>query len=339
MKAVVLKELGKPENLKIEEVKDPVPVQGEVLVRLRAAALNHRDVWIRRGLYAQIRLPAILGSDGAGEVVAVGPGVDPKWEGRRVVINPALGWGTDQLAPSTAFRVLGMPDTGTYAELIAVAANQIHAAPLHLSEVEAAALPLALLTAYRAVVVKARVQPDEYVLVTGIGGGVSTFALQLARQLGARVLVTSRSDAKLARAVQIGASAGVNSHDSDWAKQLVRLCEGTGPHVIIDSIGGEFFAKGLEIIRPGGRLVTYGATTGPASTLEIRRIFWKQIQILGTTMGSPADFANALEFYCTTGLRPIVDQIFPLEDTSQAHQRMEAADQFGKIVLKIGRAD
>jgi NADPH:quinone reductase-like Zn-dependent oxidoreductase len=336
MRAVVLRELGGPEVLNLETVPDPQPGPGEVVVRLRAAALNHRDVWIRRGLYAGIKTPVILGSDGAGTVAAVGGGVDGSLAGREVVINPGLDWGDDPRAQGPHFRILGLPDDGTYAELVKVPAAQVHPKPGGWSWEEAAALPLAGLTAYRAVVTRAQVQAGETVLVTGIGGGVSQFALQIARARGARVFVTSGSEDKLARAKQLGAAGGVSYKAADWPQQIQHLTGGAGPDAIIDSSGGESFDRCVEAAKPGGRIVTYGATTGPVPKMEVRRVFWKQLNVLGSTMGTPAEFAAMLNLYADSGLKPVVDRVFPLADTATAHRRMEEAGQFGKIVLGIG---
>jgi NADPH:quinone reductase-like Zn-dependent oxidoreductase len=333
MKAIILRELGGPERLALDEADDPRPGPGEAVVALRAAALNHRDAWIRKGLYAGITLPIIPGSDGACEVVEVGDGVDRAWLGRHVVVNPSLGWGPDARVQGPSYKILGLPDDGTYAELVKVPAENVFAKPAALSWQAAAAIPLAGLTAYRALVTRARVQPGETVLVTGIGGGVATLALLIARHLGARVVVTSGSDAKLARARELGADGGVNYKDEAWGKRLQAMCEG-GPDVIVDSAGRDVFSALLDIIKPGGRIVTFGATTGSPSTVEVRRIFWKQISILGSTMGTPAEFAAMLALF-DGPLVPIVDRVFPLSDAPDAHRRMDQADQFGKIVLDV----
>ena len=333
MNAIVLRELGAPERLVLETVPDPQPAPGEAVVRLRAAALNHRDAWIRQGLYAGIRLPVILGSDGAGEVESVGDGVSGSWVGAPVVINPSLDWGTDSRVQGPSYRILGLPDDGTYAERVRVPAANLFRKPPALPWAAAAAIPLAGLTAYRALVTRARLQPGETVLVTGAGGGVATFALLLARHLGARVFVTSASDAKIDRARQLGAGGGVNYKSETWARDVQRLTEG-GPDVIVDSAGRDTFAALLDIVRPGGRIVTFGATTGSTSTVEVRRIFWKQINILGSTMGTPDEFASMLALFDGT-LTPVVDRTFPLAAAAEAHRRMDQADQFGKIVLEI----
>jgi zinc-binding alcohol dehydrogenase/oxidoreductase len=336
MQAIVLRDLGGPEHLRLESVPDPQPGPGEVVVRLKAAALNHRDVWIRRGQYAGIKLPVILGSDGAGTVSAVGPKADAKLLGREVVINPSLDWGTDDRVQGPHFRILGLPDDGTYAELVKVPASAVYPKPAGWSWEEAAALPLAGLTAYRAVVTRAQVGKGDRVLVTGIGGGVSQFAVQTAKALGATVVVTSGSDDKLARAKQkLGTDGGANYRTGDWTKEIVRLCGGEGPDVVIDSVGGETIGKAIEITKPGGRIVTYGATTGPVPQLEVRRIFWKQLSFLGTTMGTPAEFAAMLELFGKGTMRPMVDAMFPLADAGSAQRRMDEAAQFGKIVLRI----
>ncbi len=335
MKAIILRELGDPDKLRLEEIPDPRPGPHDVLVRLRASALNHRDAWIRQGRYAGIQLPVILGSDGAGEVVEVGTSVDPALKGQAVVIYPAINWGPDERVPGPEFKILGLPDDGTYAELLKVPASQVFPKPTTLSFEQAAAIPLASLTAYRAVVTRAQVKPGETVLITGIGGGVSSFVLQIALKLGARVLVTSGSDEKLARAHEMGATGGANYRTQDWGKEILTLCDGHGPQVIIDSVGGETFEKAIEIARPGATIVTYGATTGPAKQVEIRRIFWKQLNVLGSTMGTANEFGQALRLYGEGGLRPVMDRIFPLAEAPAAHRRMEGAEQFGKLVLKI----
>jgi NADPH:quinone reductase-like Zn-dependent oxidoreductase len=335
MQAVVLRELGGPERLKAETVPDPKATANEVVVRLKAAALNHRDVWIRKGQYAGIKLPVILGSDGAGTVESVGPNADATLVGREVVINPGLDWGDDERAQSPRFKILGLPDDGTYAELVRVPASAVFPKPVGWSWEEAAALPLAGLTAYRAVVTRAEVTAKDRVLVTGVGGGVSQLAVQIAKARGARVYVTSGSDEKLERAKRhLGAEGGANYH-GEWVKEIARQCGGEGPDVVIDSVGGETIAKAIEVVRPGARIVSYGATTGPVPQLEVRRVFWKQLNFLGSTMGTPKEFAAMLDLFAKGSARPVVDATFPLAAAAAAHRRMEEATQFGKIVLKI----
>jgi len=333
VRAVILRELGDPANLRLEDWPAPLPGSGEVVVRVRAAAINHRDVWIRRGQYAGIRLPAILGSDASGEVTAVGDDVSKSWIGREVVIDPSLGWGPDPRAQAASFHLLGMPTEGTYAEFVKVPAANVHAKPSHLTIEEAAALPLAGVTAYRALVTRAALRSGEIVLITGIGGGVALAALTIAVSLGATVYVTSGSDKKIAMAKRYGATDGVSYHASGWSRTLLEII-GRRPDVIVDGAGSDTFAQALDIVKPGGRIVTYGATCGSVPNLEVRRIFWKQIDLLGSTMGTSEDFTRMLEIYAK-GLHPVVDSVVPLEDVAKAHARIDNGEQFGKIVLRI----
>ena len=335
MKAIVLHSVGEPDALRIEEVPDPAPGPGQVVVRLRAAALNHRDLWILRGQYAGLRFPIIPGADGAGEIAAVGRGVTGVSPGAAVVINPSLDWGDDPRAFGPKFRILGLPDNGTYAEQVAVPAANVLPRPAGLTDEEAAAVPLAGLTAFRALVTRGRVQRGETVLVLGIGGGVATMALLMARHAGARVLVTSGSDEKLARARALGADRGFNYKTADWAAAVREATGGLGPDLIIDGTGGATFERALDAARPGGRVVSYGATTGNVPELTVRRIFWKQLSVLGSTMGSPDDFRAMLALFGEGRLRPVIDRDFPLADAGKALLRMERAEQFGKIVLRI----
>ncbi len=334
MKAIVLRELGAAENLKLEEWPDPVAGPGQAVVRLKAAALNHRDVFIWQKLYPNIKLPAILGSDGAGIVESVGEGGDPAWIGREVVLEPGLEWGPAEDQQGKSYRILGMPELGTYAEKICIPIENLHAKPAHLGFEDAAALPLAGLTAYRAVATRAGVRPGDTVLVTGIGGGVAMFAAQIAKQLGAKVFVTSGSDDKLARARELGVDGGANYKNADWGKQIVEM-SGGGPTVVIDSAGGESLETAVKIIKSAGRIVFYGATAGLAKNLDLYRFFFKQMTMMGSTMGSPREFAAFLKLYEEAKLRPAVDQVFPLADAAAAHNRMNSAGQFGKIVLRI----
>jgi zinc-binding alcohol dehydrogenase/oxidoreductase len=334
MQAILLHEIGDPDVLRLEEYPDPVPGDGEVVVRLRAAAINRRDVWIRRGRYPGISFPIILGSDGAGEVVGVGPGVDRGLVGRPVVIDPSFEWGADPRAQSESFHILGLKHEGTYAEYVRVPADHVHGKPSHLSFEQAAAVPLASVTAYRALVGRAQVRSGETVLVTGIGGGVATSALLLARALGAEVFVTSGSDDKIEAARSHGALGGVNHTRADWTKAFLSEFE-RRPDVVLDGAGGETFDRALEILKPGGRLVSYGATLGPAKHVEVRRIFWKQLSVLGSTMGTRQDFAAMMALYSSARVQPIVDSVLPLRDAAAGHRRVEEGRQFGKMVLAI----
>lgn len=335
MKAVILDQLGGPEQLRVRDVPIPEPGPGQVRIRLHASALNRRDVWITLGQYPAIRLPCILGADGAGVVDQLGPEVPADCLGREVVVYPAYNWGENSRFPSPSFRVLGMPDPGTFADYLCVPASHVFAKPAHLSWEQAAAIPLAGLTSWRALMTQGEAQAGETVLVTGIGGGVAMFALQWAAALGARVFVTSGSDAKLAQARQLGAAGGVNYRESDWARRLAELTGGVD--VVVDGTGGPAFAGCFSVLRPGGRLVVYGATAGnPPAGLDMVRLFFRQARIIGSTMGSPAEFAAMLRFVETHRIEPVLDRVFALDDAVAAHQRLLAAEQLGKIVLRHG---
>lgn len=334
MLAVVLHEIGEPAALRVERVPDPIAGPGQVLVRVRAAALNHRDLFICRGQYAGLRYPTILGADGAGEVAAVGTDVTAPRVGDRVVINPSLDWGDDQRVAGPAFRILGMPDNGTFADFVSVPAANVLPVPRELTVEEVAALPLAGLTAYRALFRRGGLQAGETVLITGIGGGVAASALLLALAVGARVYVTSGSDQKLGSAIELGASAGFNYRTQDWVTAARRATDG-GPDLILDGAGGANFEGLLDVARPGGRVVSYGATSGNAPQLTVRRIFWKQLSVLGTTMGSPDDFAAMLQMVGEKRVRPVIDQVYALAEAGAALDRLDRAEQFGKVVLRV----
>lgn len=312
--------------------KDPGP--GEAVVSLRAAALNRRDLYIWRGLYSGLRYPSILGSDGAGVVTAVGSGVSESWVGTEVVIYPALAWGGKEEHSGPHFRVLGMPDSGTFADEIVIAAENLAKKPAHLSWSEAAALPLAGLTAYRASIARGGLRPGETVIIPGIGSGVSTMVLMLAKHLGARVVVTSSSPEKLARARQLGADIAVNYRDADWDKQIAKALGDRKADLCVDGVGGETWGRCVPLLRPSGRIVSYGATSG-LTQIDLRRLFWQQLNILGSTMGSPRDFAELLALVSAGRLRPLIDAEHPLENAAEALERMERGEQMGKIVLQI----
>lgn len=322
MKAIVLSQIAGPDALEYREVPEPQVAPGEELVRLRAAALNHRDVFITQGLYPNIDLPRVLGSDGCGLAAE-----------RRVLIDPTLGWGEVERVWDSAARILGMPHDGTFAQYVSVPASNVHPAPEHLSDEEAAALPLAGVTAYRAIYARGELREGETVLITGIGGGVQTFALLFAKAAGARVIVTSSSDKKLERAKALGAEFAVNYRtDPDWHKTARKLAGAID--LVVDSAGGETFAKALTALRWGGRAVTYGGTAGDAN-IKMFPIFWNQLDIRGTSMGSPADFEKMLRCVSRHRIKPVIDRVFDLREAAAAARRMRDADQFGKIVLRI----
>jgi zinc-binding alcohol dehydrogenase/oxidoreductase len=330
-RALTLDAVGSP--LRITPAILPVLKAGEAAVRVRAASLNHRDLWIQKGQYAGLKFPLVPGSDGAGVVEKIGPGVDAAWVGRNVVINPSLDWGPSPAAQGKAFRILGLPEAGTFAEyVVAPAANLAHM-PAHLSYAEAACLPLGGTTAYRALVTRGRIAAGEKLLLTGIGGGVALLLLRIGLASGARVFVTSGSEEKLAKARALGAEGGVNYKDPAWAETLL---EQAGPFdCIVDSAGGPAFPKLCDLAQSGGRLVFFGATAGNPQELPLRKVFWRQLSLLGSTMGSPEDFAGMLKLVEEKGIRPVIDGVYPFDQADEALRRMDAGGQFGKLVVEI----
>lgn len=339
MKAILLP--GKNHPVQLIDAPVPIAGPGEVLIKLEAASLNHRDVYVQQGLYPGIKLPAILGSDGAGVVTEVGEGVDVAWRGQAVVINPAMHWGPNPKFYGSDFRILGMPDNGTFAEFVAVDKTYIHHKPTHLSFEQAAAFPLAGLTAWRALMTRAALHTSgipEKVLITGIGGGAALFALQFAVAAGAEVWVTSGSEEKLARAKELGATGGINYREPDWTKTLMDQTGGGRAgyfDVIIDSAGGPGFAKLIDVAASGGRIAFFGGTTGNITDIIPPKVFFKQLSIFGSTMGTETEFADMLSFVTDKKIVPVLDEILPLTEVEQAMQKMNMGKQFGKIVLKI----
>lgn len=331
MKALVLEGLNQP--LAIKDVETPSLLPDEVLVNVKAAAFNHRDNWIQVGLYAGIKYPIIMGSDGAGIVSHVGENVDKSWLNKEVIINPGNYWGNTEKYQSKDFRITGLPEDGTFAEYVKVKAINLYPKPAHLSFEEAAAIPLGGVTAFRALFSRAAAQSKEKVLINGVGGGVALFALQYAVAEGCEVYVTSGSDEKIEKAKFLGAYGGVNYRTSSWVNDLKELAGGFD--VIVESAAGEGFKDLVELANPGGRIVFYGATRGTIKELDPRRIFWKQLSILGSTMGSKHDFENMLNFIDQHKLLPVVDKVFDFADANEALDRMKKSEQFGKIVLKI----
>ncbi len=330
MKAAVLRGV---QELVVDTVPQPTPHVGEVVVRLHAAALNHRDVWIKGGNYAGLKFPVILGSDGAGTVVQAGPGVDPSVVGQEVILNPSLDWGHSEKAQEPRFSILGLPRDGTFAEFVSIPATQLSPKPTHLSWEEAAALPLAGLTAYRAIFSRAGLKAHERILINGIGAGTALFALQFAAAAGAIPCVTSSAPWKLERAHELGSRAGSLYNLPDWH---VEFGKHYGPFdVVIDSAGGAGFETLIDLTASGGRIVFFGATCGNPPELPIRKLFWRQISLLGTTLGSSAEFAAMVEFVKTHVIKPVVSEVFDLDHIGAAFERMERGEQFGKLVVRL----
>ena len=316
MKAIRIHEDGGPDVLRYEDAPDPEPADGEVLVSLRAASLNHLDIWIRKGL-PSVPKPRILGADGAGI---------REDTGEQVVINPGLEHGDRIL-------VIGEHMDGTHAQLVAVPEGNVYPIPEGLSFEEAAAFPLVFETAYRMLVTKAGLQEGESVLLWGIGSGVATAGLAIAKALGARAVVTSSSDEKLERARELGADVTVRS-DGDVV-EAVKESTGKGVDVVLEHVGEATWQRTLQAVRAGGRIAVCGATSGPNPPAALHRLWWKQLTIYGSTMGTKEDFEGAYELVQSGHARPVVDTVLPLEEARTAHERLEAGEQFGKIVLSI----
>ena len=327
MKAIRIHEDGGPEVLRYEDAPDPEPGPGEVLIRLQAASLNHLDVWVRKGL-PSVPKPRILGADGAGIVEALGSGVEELELGARVVINPGIE------EPDATIHVIGEHTQGVHAELAAIPATNVYPLPERLSFEEGAAFPLVFETAYRMLVTRAALREGEWVLVWGIGGGVATAALQIAKALGGNVIATSSSDEKLEQALAMGADAIVNHETGDVAATVAETC-GPGVDIIVETVGESTWTRSLQAVRPGGRVVVCGATSGPNPPASLHRVWWKQLTVLGSSMGTRQDFEGAYELVASGRAVPIVDRVYPLAEARAAHERLEAGEQLGKIVLRI----
>lgn len=342
MKAVRIHEHGGIDKLRYEEAEEPeLSSSHEVIVKLKAAALNHIDLWNRKGLTGiEIPFPHILGADGAGIVAEVGKEVANVKKGDPVCLYPASGCGQCEFCGTgkdfmcIRLRVLGERLDGTYAEYVKLPAENCFPIPPGLSFEEAAAFPLVFLTVWRMLITNAQLKPGEHVLILGIGGGVATAALLVAKQLGAHVIVTSRSDEKLDLAKNWGADHGIHHLKTDFAREVRALTGKRGVDIVLDCVGGDSWVKSLAALAKGGRLVTCGATAGPHPQTDIRRIFWNHLKVFGSTLGSREEFRQLLSFIRTTRMRPIIDQVFPLREAQAAQRRLEEGRQFGKIVLQ-----
>ena len=323
MKAAVLEGFGGPEGFVVRDVQDPVPRPGRVIVRLHAAALNWHDVLVRRGRYGS-SLPHVAGADGAGVRTDTGA---------EVVILPSLFWGAREEAPGEEFQILGDTTPGTYAELVSVPEECLAPKPAGFDWAQAAALPLAGVTSYRALFSRARLAPGESLLIIGAGGGIATTALGLAAGAGARVTVTASTDAKLGHALSAGASGGVLHTDPDWPARARELSPGgTGFDVVLDPVG--LWDRSVRALRPGGRIVVLGANVAEQVSMDVRAFFFGQYSLLGTTMGSPADFRGLLDLVGRGAVPPpVIGATYPLDDIAAAHRRLEAGDAVGKIVV------
>jgi zinc-binding alcohol dehydrogenase/oxidoreductase len=333
MKAVLFK--GKDQPLVVEEIKKPRPIKDQVLIKLKYAALNHRDLWIIKEQAQNFPNGITPGSDGCGIIEDVGEDADPLLVGAEVVINPSLEWGSNPVVQGDSFKILGFPDNGTFAQYIVISKKYIFEKPEHLTPDEAAAVPLSALTAYRALFTKARLRAKEKVLITGIGGGAALWVLQFAVAYQARVYVTSSKPEKLEAAKKLGAAGGFNYTEADWVANAQKVAGGFD--IIIDSAGGDQFGKLIELALPGGRIVNFGRTAGDIDEISTRLLYWKQLSIHGTTMGTRDEFLSMLDFLESRNIRPVVDRTFPLTQIHQALEHMEKGSQFGKIVIDVNK--
>ncbi|WP_420318719.1 quinone oxidoreductase family protein [Ekhidna sp.] len=326
MKAVTITEESEP--IQLVDIDTPEVSGDECLVKISAAALNRRDQWIREGMYPGIQFGTVLGSDGCG-IVEEGPS---EWKGKEVIINPNVNWGDNPQAQSSDYSVLGMPTNGTLAEYIKVPSHRLHQKPSHLSMEEAAALPLAGLTAFRATIKKGGAKAGKRVLVTGAGGGVSQFAIAFGLASGAEVFVTSGSEEKIERVKEMGVKGGFNYKNEKWFKEAGQT---GGFDTIVDSAGGNQLNNYLKIVKPAGKIVMYGSTTGHPEKVDVFRLFWSQAQIMGSTMGSDDEFVEMLEWVNKHQIKPTVNQVYELNDYLKAFDRFKAPDHFGKIVVRF----
>ena len=343
MKALAFNEFGGPEKLRWQDVPDPKPGPADVLVRVRASALNHLDLWVRQGLpVLKTPLPFWTGSDIAGDVVEVGSEVEGVRPGDRVVVNPNISCRRCEFCVAgednscRRYGLVGEHVPGGFAEYVAVRGDRVLPLPAQVGYEEAASFVLTNMTAWRMVVTQARVKPGEDVLVIGVGGGVSSTAVQIAKLCGARVIVTSSSDEKLEKASALGADIGINyTKEPHWGPAVRTLTDGRGVDVVVENVGAATWKQSIRSLRRGGRLVTCGATTGPIGETDIRVLFWNQLHLIGSTMSTTREFLDVMRLFFAGTLRAIVDEVMPLADGAAAQRRLAAGQQFGKLVLRV----
>ncbi|MGX7593873.1 zinc-binding dehydrogenase [Planococcus plakortidis] len=324
MKAFVM-EAG---QYKLKDMPEPTAKPGEVVVKIRDAGINRRDLGLLKR-YGDNPEALIIGSDGAGIVESLGEGVTDFEVGDEVIINPGLRWERNSDAPPEGFDILGMPDHGTFAEKIAISAQQLEKKPGHLSWEEAGGLALPALTGFRALFTKGQLKKGDTLFIPGAGSGVATFLIQFAKNAGATVIVTSRSEEKLAQAKEIGADIAIPT-DSDWVKEL----EGQTIDLVIDSVGGATFNRSLEVLKKGGRIVIFGATTADNVDFNLRSFFYGQYQLFGSTMGSREELRDMLQHIEEHGTHPVIDRVFSLDEAQEAFDYLAEGKQFGKVVLR-----
>jgi NADPH:quinone reductase-like Zn-dependent oxidoreductase len=340
MRAAVFSEFGGPEVITLQEVETPEPGPGEVRVAVRAASLNHLDLWVRRGLPIDITMPHIGGADIAGVVDGVGPGVEGVPVGTRVVVDPSLryDWYDDtsqgESFSDEEYQLVGEHTQGGFAEFAVVPAANLMEVPEGFPFEEAAAAGLVSVTAWRGLMTRGGLRAGERVLITGASGGVSTMAIQMARLAGAEVFAVTAGEESVRRTEELGAHRVYDRTKVDFAKEVWADTGGRGVHMVFDSVGEAIWKKCLKALAVGGRLVTFGATTGAAGETEVRLVFWRQLSVLGTTMGSPKEFRTAMEMVFQRKISPVIHQVLPLEEARAAHEMLEAGEVFGKIVVR-----
>jgi len=342
MKAIFINRHGGSEVIEYGDIDKPSPDSYEVLIKVRYAALNHLDIWVRMGIPGiKVNFPHILGSDGAGIVEECGSGVTQFKKGDKVLINPGISCGICEMcrkgehSQCDTFHLIGEHINGTYAQYVKVPCANVHPIPEGFTMEESAAFPLTFLTAWRMLVSKAKIKPGEVLLIAGIGGGVATSCLQIAASMNLKVIVTSGSAEKLSKAESLGAYAGINYKKDDVFKSVRNITSGKGVDIVFDSVGAETWDTSLKCLKRGGRLVTCGATSGGMGKTDIQRVFWNQLSIYGSTMGSRGEMNELLKFMESSGTKPVIDKCFPLKDAVNAQSYMEDKKQFGKILIEI----
>lgn len=331
MKGLLITDQEEP--LLLSEIEKPIANAGQVLVKLKAVALNRRDQWIRQGMYPNIQFNTVLGSDGAGIVESAGSDVNADLIGKEVIINPNVNWGDNPNAQSADYSVLGMPTHGTFAEYIAVDVDRLADKPTHLSWTDAAALPLGGLTAYRALFHQGQLKSGQNILISGVGGGVAQFAFLFAVAAGANVYVTSGSEEKIAKCINQGAKGGFNYKEEAWFKSVSKTTGGID--LVIDSAGGDQINDFIKLMNPAGRIVFYGATNGTPKNLDMFRLFWNQVTLQGSTMGNDQEFSDMVSFVNANQIKPIVDSVRPFSEIVSAFDDMKNGKQSGKLVVEL----
>jgi len=342
MKAAVIHEHGDLDVLRVEDISEPRPGPGEVVLKVQCAGLNHLDIWVRKGRPgAKLQMPHVLGSDAVGVVAAVGEGVENPKAGEQVLIDPGLNCGRCEFcrrgeqSECVSFGIMGQSRPGTFAEQVVVPAANCHPKPPHLSDEEAGVLALVYVTAWRMLMTRAQLQPGETVLIHGIGGGAALAALQFAKLVGAEVFVTSSSNDKLSRARKLGADHTLNYDKESVVKWIEYETSGRGVDVVVDAVGAATWSLDLACVRKGGRVVLCGVTTGAKAESDLRALYWNQLSVLGSTMGSAQDFRQMLRAVTVNKLVPVVDKVFWLGRVQDAMARLETGRQFGKIALRV----